>query len=126
VPFHKISGFHSGDYEEFRLLGCYAVWLLCGLLFLHNVCRLLVTANFVPSSLILVALMKVELSSSETSVLTRATRPNILEDVILPIPQNFGKKEFTKMFLLPVAVKMFKFCKFIENCRTFQRNCFNL
>jgi hypothetical protein len=24
----KIWGFHSGDYEEWRLLGCYAVWLL--------------------------------------------------------------------------------------------------
>jgi hypothetical protein len=24
----KIRGFHGGDYEEFRLLGCYAVWLL--------------------------------------------------------------------------------------------------
>jgi hypothetical protein len=24
----KISGFHGGDYEEWRLLGCDAVWLL--------------------------------------------------------------------------------------------------
>jgi hypothetical protein len=24
----KIWGFHGGDYEECRLLGCYAVWLL--------------------------------------------------------------------------------------------------
>jgi hypothetical protein len=24
----KIWGFHDGDYEEWRLLGCYAVWLL--------------------------------------------------------------------------------------------------
>jgi hypothetical protein len=24
----KILGFHGGDYEECRLLGCYAVWLL--------------------------------------------------------------------------------------------------
>jgi hypothetical protein len=24
----KIWGFHCGDYEECRLLGCYAVWLL--------------------------------------------------------------------------------------------------
>jgi hypothetical protein len=36
--------------------------------------RLLVTASVVPSSPILVALMKEALSSSETSVLTRATR----------------------------------------------------
>jgi hypothetical protein len=24
----NIRGFHGGDYEELRLLGCYAVWLL--------------------------------------------------------------------------------------------------
>jgi hypothetical protein len=24
----KVSGFHSADYEESLLLGCYAVWLL--------------------------------------------------------------------------------------------------
>jgi hypothetical protein len=24
----KVGGYHGGDYEECRLLGCYAVWLL--------------------------------------------------------------------------------------------------
>jgi hypothetical protein len=68
--FVKISGFHSGDYEEYRLEGC--------------VLQTLVTAN-VPSSPILANLMMKATRSSETSILTRPTRHHIQENGILQI-----------------------------------------
>jgi hypothetical protein len=49
----------------------------------HSVYQLLVTANVVPSSLILLILMMGALHPAETSVLARATWRHIPEDAIL-------------------------------------------
>jgi hypothetical protein len=50
---------------------------------LRSMLWLIVTANIVPSSAILVALMMEAICSSKTTVLTRATLHNILKDGIL-------------------------------------------
>jgi hypothetical protein len=79
---HRVALVRADVSEE---LNACVIRVTRGYVFLRNVRRLLVTANVVSSSLILVTLMMEALSSSETSVLTNTARRNIPKGFILEI-----------------------------------------
>jgi hypothetical protein len=66
--------------------------------------RSLVTASVVPSSPILVTLLKEARSSSETSVLTSSTLRNILEDAILHSHRRENLKSYRKTFVAQISL----------------------
>jgi hypothetical protein len=57
-------------------------------IFLRSILQLPVTVNVIPSSMILFFLMMWAIRTSETSVLTRATRRHMPEDIILHCHTN--------------------------------------
>jgi hypothetical protein len=69
------------------------------IVFLRSVLRLLDTANVVPSSPIVVTLMMEAISTSEITVLTRVTRRNIPEDVILPRYRRENLKYYKLIYI---------------------------
>jgi predicted hotdog family 3-hydroxylacyl-ACP dehydratase len=76
------------------------------LVFIRSVRRLLVTASVIPSSPILVTLMKEALSSSETSVITRATWRKISEDTTLHSHRRENFNSYIRKIILNIHIHM--------------------